>query len=193
MSSIYRFKLLAFVLVSAVLLAMAAPMVLAEGTAQAAPDISVIVGSTGNGVSRANVYVDGNLAGTTDSKGNLTFKEAPAAGNHSILVSAKGITNTTAETNFAIKPVVVKAIQSYPGKTFNVHISDKSNKNGIAGASLYSGKYLIGTTNSTGDIALSNFPGGLYLVKINKDGYSNASTLLIVYNNKTQNFVLSPK
>ncbi len=135
MSSIYRFKLLAIILVSAVLLAMAAPMVLAEGTAQAAADISVIVGSTGNGVARASVLVDGNLAGTTDSKGNLTFKETPAAGDHNVTVSAKGINTTSIMTNFVSKPVVVKVNQSYAGKTFNIHISDKSSKNGIAGVS----------------------------------------------------------
>ncbi len=189
MSSIYRFRLLAIVLVSAVLLAMAAPMVLA----QTAPDISIIVGQTGNGVSRASVYVDGSLAGTTDSKGNLTFTQAPAAGDHNLTVSARGINTTTVMTNFTSRPVVVKAIQSYPGKNFDIHISDKTSKSGIAGASFYNGKYLIGTTNSTGDISLSNFPGGLYLVKINKDGYRTTTTLLIVYNNKTQNFVLSPK
>jgi hypothetical protein len=113
MSSINGFKLFAIMLVSAMLVAMAVPAAFAEEkttgahAGSAVPDVTVILGSTGGSVGGANVYLDGSLAGKTDSKGNFTFKEAPAAGNHTIMVSAKSIKNATVEANFAEKPVVV--------------------------------------------------------------------------------------
>ena len=64
------------------------------------PDVSVIMKATGGSVGGAKVFVDNTLAGTTDSKGNLTFKEAPAAGNHTMTVMKNGLQNATLTTDF---------------------------------------------------------------------------------------------
>jgi hypothetical protein len=194
MASIIRSKLLAFMLVSAVLMALAVPMAFASEettTAHAVPDISVIVGATGSGVGKASVYLDGALAGTTDSKGNFTFKEAPAAGNHTILVSGKGINNSTVQTAFAEKPVVIK-VDTSKGKSLEVLISDRTSKKGLAEASIYNGKYLMGTTDVNGNFKIANFPTGIYLVKLEKEGYRTSTTLLIVFADRKQSFGLSP-
>lgn len=191
MSSIKGFKLLAIMLVSAMLVAMAIPAALAEEKTAAGPDLSVIVGSTGSGVGGANVYLDGSLAGKTDSKGNFTLKEAPAAGNHTILVSAKGLNNATVETNFAEKPVVVK-MDPTKGYVMTVHVTDKNSKQGIAGVSVTNGKYVMGTTDAMGSLTVNNCPLGLYLIKMDKAGYKSSTSVLIVYTNKTQSYALTP-
>ncbi len=182
-------------LVSAVLLALAVPAAFAtkeKSTAHAVPDITVIMGATGGAIGKANVYLDGNLAGTTDSKGNLTFKEAPAAGNHTVLVSAKGINNVTVITDFSTKPAVIKA-ESTKGKNLTVHVTDKNSKQGVAGVSIYNGKYRMGMTDDKGYFNVTNFPSSLYIVKLEKDGYKNTTTLLVVFSNTTQKFSLSPR
>jgi hypothetical protein len=194
MASIIRSKLLAFMLVSAVLLAIAVPAAFAsEGstTATAVPDISVIMGATGSGIGRASVYLDGVLTGTTDSKGNFTFKKAPAAGNHTILVSGKGINNSTIQTAFAEKPVVIK-VESSKGKSLDVQITDRTSKKGLADASVFNGKYLMGKTDANGNLKIADFPTGIYLVKLEKDGYRATTTLLIIFANRNQSYGLSP-
>ncbi len=194
MTSINVFKLFTIMLVSALLLAMAIPAAVAEEkttAAKAGPDISVISGPTGSAIGGANVYLDGSLAGKTDSKGNFTFKEAPAAGNHTVLVSAKGIHNATVNTDFAGKPVVVKT-EASRGYEMTVHVADKASKQGIAGVTVLNGKYVMGATNASGDLALNSCPMGLYLVKFEKDGYKSSTSLLIVYASKTQSFTLTP-
>jgi phosphatidate phosphatase APP1 len=162
-----------------------------SGTGSAVPDVTVILGSTGGSVGGANVYLDGSLAGKTDSKGNFTFKEAPASGNHTIMVSAKGIKNATVEANFAEKPVVVKADASKGYKT-TVHVTDKASKQGIAGVSVINNKYVMGTTDVSGDLVINDYPMGIYLIKLEKEGYKTTTTVLIVYANKTQSFSLTP-
>jgi CarboxypepD_reg-like domain len=194
MSSDNRLKFIAFILASAMLLAAAAPMAFAneeKTTASDVPDITVILGATGSGVGRASVYLDGTPAGTTDSKGNFTFKEAPAAGNHTIMISAKGIKNATETVSFAEKPVVVK-VEVSKGKSLDVHVTDRTTKSGLAGASLIMNKYVVGQTDANGDIKMADFPMGIYLVKLEKEGYRTTTTLLIVLSNRTQSFGLSP-
>jgi hypothetical protein len=185
---------MAFILASAILLATAVPVAFANeeiSGAHAAPDITVIMGATGSGVGRANVYLDGTLAGTTDSKGNFTFKEAPAAGNHTVLVTAKGIKNATEKVNFAEKPALIK-VESSKGKSLDVHITDRTSKSGLAGVSVINGKYTVGKTDANGDLKMADFPMGIYLVKLQKDGYRTTTTLLIVLSDRKQSFALSP-
>lgn len=185
-------KLLAFVVVSAVLLSMAMPAALAEGTTKVTtPDITVITAMSGAKVGGASVYVDNSLAGKTDSKGNLTLGQAPAAGNHTILVTAKGLKNATVSTDFSKKPVVVTA-DPLKGKNVTIHVASSANKEGIKGVSVYNGNYLIGTTNAAGDLTFGNFPAGIYLVKLQKEGFKSSTTLLIVLSdNKKHNYMLS--
>jgi hypothetical protein len=181
-------------LVSAVLLAMAVPAAFAsEGTttAHAVPDITVIIGATGSGVGWASVYLDGALAGTTDWMGNFTFKKAPAAGNHTILVSGKGINNSTVQTAFTEKPVVIK-VDIAKGKSLEAQVTDRTTKKGLAEAAIYNGKYLIGKTDANGDLKIANFPTGIYLVKLEKEGYRTSTTLLIIFADRKQSFGLSP-
>ncbi len=192
MTSTKGLRLIALALVPAMLLALAVPAAATEEKkATAVPDITAILGSTGGSVGGANVYIDGSLAGKTDSKGNFTFKEAPAAGNHTVVVSAKGIKNATATANFAERPVVVKA-DAAKGYKMTIHVTDKATKQGISGVTVLNGKYAMGTTDASGDIAINDCPMGLYLIKLEKDGYKASTTLLIVYTNKTQSFSLTP-
>jgi hypothetical protein len=194
MSSTKGFRLFTFVLVSAMLLAMAVPAAFAEEKAAAAhagPDLTVMLGSTGGKVGNINVYLDGKLAGKTDWKGNFTFKEAPSAGNHTVLVSAKDLKNVTIDTSFAEKPVVIKTEMS-KGNNMTIHVTDKTGKQGIAGVSVINGDYKMGETDASGDLAIKNCPAGIYLIKLEKDGYKSTTTLLIVYSNRTQNFSLTP-
>jgi hypothetical protein len=194
MSSTYRFKLLAFFLASAVLLSMAAPIAMAaeeKTAARAGPDITVMLGSTGGKVGNMNVYLDGKLAGKTDLWGNFTFKEAPAAGNHTVTVSAKELKNVTMDTSFAEKPVVIKTEMS-KGNNMTIHVMDKAGKQGIAGVSAINGDYNMGTTDASGDLVIKDCPAGIYLIKLEKDGYKTTTTLLIVYSNRTQNYSLTP-
>lgn len=194
MSSIISSKLLAFMLACAMLLAVAVPVAFAEeekSAAGAVPEIKVIMGATGSGIARANVYIDSTLAGTTDSKGNFTFKEAPAAGNHTITVSAKGIKNATVSTDFAVKPVVVKA-DAEKGKNLDVHVTDRNTKAGLAGVTIINNKYVVGQTDANGDLKMADFPMGIYLVKLEKEGYRPTTTLLIVLSDRKQNFALGP-
>ncbi|HTY91362.1 MAG TPA: carboxypeptidase regulatory-like domain-containing protein [Methanocella sp.] len=184
---------LAFTLACAVLFTVAAPLAFAEEKtiAPTGSDISVIMGATGSGVARASVYLDGTLAGTTDSKGNFTFTTAPAAGTHTVTVSAKGIKNATASTDFATKPVVIKA-EAGKGKSLSIHVTDAKSKMGLADAKIVNGKYVVGSTDASGDLKMADFPMGIYLVKIQKDGYRTTTTLLIVLSNRTSSYALSP-
>lgn len=194
MSSTNGFKLFTFMLVSSMLLAMAAPAAFAEektAAAHAVPDISVILGSTGGNVGGMNVYLDGSLVGSTDLFGNFTFKEAPAAGNHTVLVSAEGLKNVTVDTDFAEKPVVVKTEMS-KGNNMTIHIADKASKQVIAGASVMNGNYKMGMTDASGDLVIKDCPWGIFLIKLEKEGYKSSTTLLIVYSNRTQNYSLTP-
>jgi hypothetical protein len=158
--------------------------------AAAGPDITVIMKATGGSVGGAKVFVDGELAGTADSKGNLTFKEAPAAGNHTVTVVKNGLQNATLTTDFAHKPAVVSMIPA-KGKNLTIHITDKANKEGLANAGVYLHKYLMGTTDASGDLVISDFPMGIYLIKITKDGYKPSTTLLIVFSDRTQGYTLT--
>jgi hypothetical protein len=194
MSSTNVFRLFTLMLVSAMLLAMAAPAAFAEektAVAHAGPDIIVMLGSTGGKVGNMNVYLDGKLAGKTDWKGNFTFKEAPAPGNHTVLVSAKDLKNVTVDTSFAEKPVVIKTEMSR-GNNMTIHVTDKAGKQGIAGVSIINGDYKMGTTDASGDLVIKDCPAGIYLIKLEKDGYKSSTTLLIVYANKTQSYSLTP-
>ncbi len=195
MSSINVFKLFTIVLVSAMLVAMAAPAAVAEEekttAAHAGPDLSVILASTGGGVGGAEVYLDGSLAGKADWRGNFTFKEAPAAGNHTVTVSGKGIKNATVGADFAGRPVIVQT-DVVKGYNMTIHVTDKAGKQGIAGVSVINGNYLMGTTDDSGNMLLKDCPMGIYLIKLEKDGYKSTTTLLIVYTNKTQNYALTP-
>ncbi len=194
MSSTNGFRLFTLMLVSAMLLAMAAPAAFAEEKAAAAhagPDLTVMLGSTGGKVGNMNVYLDGKLAGMTDFWGNFTFKEAPAAGNHTVLVSATDLKNVTVDTSFAEKPVVIKTEMS-KGNNATIHVADKAGKQGIAGVSVINGDYKMGTTDASGNLVINNCPTGIYLIKLEKDGYKNSTTLLIVYTNKTQSYSLTP-
>jgi len=162
-----------------------------SNVAAAGPDVSVIMKSLGYmKIGGANVYVDDQLAGTTDSNGNLTFKEAPAAGNHTVTVTKKGLQNATLTTDFSVKPIVVGMVpvKSY---TMTLHVTDK-NKNGLANVSFYNDKYLIGSTDETGNLTISDAPMCLSLIRLNKEGYKNSTSLLIVYTNKTQGYMLTP-
>ncbi len=194
MSSTNGFKLLTFVLVSAMMLALAAPAAIAEEKAarHAGADLTVILGSTGGKVGNMNVYLDGELAGKTDLWGNFTFKEAPAVGNHTVLVSAKDLKNVTVDTDFAEQPVVIMTEMS-KGNNITIHVMDKSGKQGLEGVSVINGDYQMGTTDASGDLAVKDCPAGIFLVRLEKDGYKSSTTLLIVYtNNKTQSYSLTP-
>jgi hypothetical protein len=193
MSTKKGFKLLTFMLVSALLLAMAVPAAIAEektGAGNAGPDLTVMLGSTGGKVGNMDVYLDGKLAGKTDLGGNFTFKEAPSAGNHTVTVSAKGIRNATVETDFAEKPVVIVTEMS-KGYKMTIHVTDKSDRQGLAGVSLINGDYKIGTTDASGDLVINDCPAGLFLIKLEKDGYKSTTTLLVVYSNRTQSYSLA--
>jgi hypothetical protein len=193
MSSTNRFKLLAFILASAVLLSMAAPIALAaeeKTAAHVGPDITVMLGSAGGKVGNMNVYLDSKLAGKTDLWGNFTFKEAPAAGNHTVTVSAKDLKNVTVDTSFAEKPVAIKTEMS-KGNNMTIHVTDKAGKQGIAGVSAINWDYNMGTTDASGDLVIKDCPAGIYLIKLEKDGFKTTTTLLIVYSNRTQNYSLT--
>ncbi len=194
MSSTNGFKLLTFVLVSAMMLALAAPAAIADEKAarHGGADLTVILGSTGGKVGNMNVYLDGELAGKTDLWGNFTFKEAPAVGNHTVLVSAKDLKNVTVDTDFAEQPVVIMTEMS-KGNNITIHVMDKSGKQGLEGVSVINGDYQMGTTDASGDLAVKDCPAGIFLVRLEKDGYKSSTTLLIVYtNNKTQSYSLTP-
>lgn len=194
MSSTNGSRLFIFMLVSAMLLAMAAPAGFAEEkttAARAGPDLTVMLGSTGGMVGNMNVYLDGKLAGKTDWMGNFTFKEAPPAGNHTVLVSANDLRNVTVDTSFSEKPVVIKTEMS-KGNNFTIHVTDKAGKQGIAGVSVINGDYKMGMTDTSGDLLIKDCPVGIFLIKLEKDGYKSTTTLLIVYTNKTQSYSLSP-
>ena len=193
MSSANAQKLLVITLITSLLFTMAVPLAFAESGDVAGPDMRVIMGATGSPVGRANVYLDSNLVGTTDSHGNITFKSAPAAGNHTLEVSAKGIKTVDMSTDFSgIKPLVVKA-EGVKGKNLSAHVTDGASKKGLAGVSIYNNKYLVGTTDANGDLNMANFPLGLYLVKLQKDGYKDKTTILIVLSDRKQSFTLTPK
>lgn len=191
-------KILAIALVSIMLLSVSATVAFAssgKSTTHAAsvPDISVIMGASGSKVSGASIYVDDELVGKTDSRGNFTFKHAPEAGNHTIKVTKKGINDVTMTADFAHTPVVVKAVQDYPGKHVEVGIKDKATGHGIEGVTIINDGYVIGTTGADGKLVMDNFPAGLYLIKLQKDGYKPTTTILIVASKiSKQNYTLTP-
>lgn len=170
----------------------AAPAALAEEkqTKSTTPAVTLIMGATGDKVGAASVYIDDRLAGTTDSKGNLTPKEAPAAGNHTVKVAKKGLNNVTISTDFATTPVVLSMTPATGGRNLSVHVTDKNTKLGLGNVEIYNNKYKIGSTDANGYLNLTNFPSGMYLVKFSKDGYKPSTTVLVAMSNKTQNFVL---
>lgn len=189
-----KMKIFAFILVSAMLLSVCMPVALAEEktTAASAPDLTAITGSTGGKVGNANVYVDDKLAGKTDSKGNFTFKEAPAAGNHTVLVSAKNMNNVTLSTDFSQKPVIATMTPAKGGKTMTLHVKDSKSKNAIEGVSVYNGNYLMGKTDASGSLVIKDVPLGLYLVKLNKEGYKNTTSVMIAVSNRSQSYSMAP-
>ncbi|MGA9140446.1 MAG: hypothetical protein WBZ29_09495 [Methanocella sp.] len=155
------------------------------------PDVRVIMKATGDLVGGAKVYIDNLPAVTTDSKGNLTLKEAPASGNHTVTVVKNGLQNATITTDFATKPALVSMTPA-KGKNLTIHITDKSSKAGIANAEVFNNKYLMGSTDADGNLNIGDFPQGLYLIKLSKDGYKTSTTLLIVFSNRTQSYTLTP-
>jgi hypothetical protein len=160
--------------------------------AAATPDVRVVINATGDRVGSASVYLDSLLAGTTDSKGNLTLKEVPSAGNHTLKVVKKGLQDTTLTTDFSGKPVVI-GMSPTNGKTITMHVTDKNTKEPIANKALYSGQYVLGTTDADGNLVITDYPKGFYMPKLGVDGYKAASVFMVVYSNKTQNVVLTPE
>lgn len=189
-----KMKILAFILVSAMLLSVCMPVAFAEEktTAASAPDLTAIIGSTGGKIGNANVYVDDKLAGKTDSKGNLTFTEAPAAGNHTILVTAKGMNNVTLSTDISQKPLLVAMTPAKGGKTMTLHVTDGKSKSAIEGVSVYNGKYLMGNTDASGNLVIKDVPLGIYLVKFDKEGYKSSTSIMIALNDRKQSYSLAP-
>jgi hypothetical protein len=163
-----------------------------EKAAAATPDVTVILKSTGDLIGKANVYMDGMLAGTTDTRGNLTFKEAPSAGNHTLIVSKNGLQNETVTTDFSHKPVVVGMTQVKGVKVLTLHVTDKTTKEALANKAIYCGSYEMGTTDATGNLVIDNFPQGIHLRKFGADGYKLSTTFMLVFSNKTQNIALTP-
>jgi hypothetical protein len=156
----------------------------------AAPDMTVILGATGQKVSGASVFIDDKLVGKTDSKGNFTFAEKPHAGS-AIKVVKKGLKDTVVAYEEG-KPLIVKTYTEKPGKKTTIAITDRNTKHGIEGATIYNGDYVIGTANDKGEVTIDDFPFGLYLIKIKKDGYRSTTTLLIVTSDKTHKYMLTP-
>ena len=185
-----KMKIITFILVSAMLLSVCLPVALAqEITATASvPDLTVIIGSTGDKIGNANIYVDGRRDGKTNAKGNYTFTQAPAAGNHTLLVTAKNMNNVTLSTDFSQKPLPVAMTVVKGGKTMTLHVQDSASKSGIEGVSVYNNNYLMGKTNATGDLTVNNVSLGLYLIKFNKDGYKSSTGVMIALSNKTQSY-----
>jgi hypothetical protein len=164
----------------------------ATDAAVATPDVTVVMKATGDSVGKANIYLDGVLAGTTDSKGNLTFKETPAAGDHTITVTKKGLRNETLTADISEKPVVVGMIPVKGAKVLTLHVTDKSTKDVLANKAIFSGSYELGTTDAAGNLVINNFPQGLYLKKFSADGYKPSTTFMVIFSNKTQNVALTP-
>jgi len=165
----------------------------ATDAAVATSDVTVIMKSTGDRIGKADVYMDGMLAGTTDSKGNLTFTEAPAAGNHTLIVSKKGFQNETATADFSGKPVVVGMTLIKGVKVLTLHVTDKTTKDALANKAVFCGSYELGTTDATGNLVIDNFPQGIHLRKFSADGYKPATTFMLIFSNKTQNIALAPE
>jgi hypothetical protein len=164
----------------------------ATDAAVATPDVMVVMKSTGDRIGKANVYMDGALAGSADSKGNMTFKEVPAAGSHTLVVSKKGFLNETATANFSEKPVVIGMTLVKGFKVLTLHVTDKTTKDALANKTIFCGTYELGTTDAAGNLAINNFPQGIHLRKFSADGYNPATTFMLVFSNKTQNIALTP-
>jgi hypothetical protein len=160
-------------------------------TAAVGPDITVVIKANGDRVGGASVYVDDVLAGTTDSKGNLTLKEAPAAGNHTLKVTKRGLQDATMTTDFSAKPVMV-TMNPTNGKTVTLHVTDKNTKEPIADKAIYIGQYELGTTDASGDLVINDYPKGFFMPKFSAYGYQPTSVFMVVYSSKTQNVALTP-
>jgi hypothetical protein len=202
MSCIYFIRALAAVAIVTLLVSLAsvpgavasegAHVTAATDAAVATPDVTVIMKSTGDRIGKADVYMDGMLAGTTDSKGNLTFKETPTAGNHTITVTKKGLLNETATADFSEKPVVVGMTLVKGVKVLTPHGTEKTTTHALANKAVFCGSYELGTTDATGNLVIDNFPQGIHLRKFSADGYKPATTFMLVFSNKTQNIALTP-
>ena len=187
-----KMQLFAFILISAMLVSVCMPVAFAQEITKAtsAPDITVLIGSTGDKIGNANIYVDGQLAGKTNTKGNYTFAQYPSTGNHTLLITAKNMNNFTVTTDFSQQPIYIPMTVAKGGKTMTLHVQDSASKSGIEGVSVYNNNYLMGKTNVTGDLTINNVSLGLYLIKFNKDGYKSSSGVMIALSNKTQSYSL---
>lgn len=189
-----KMQFLAFILVSAMLLSVCMPVAFASETTKAAasPDLTAIIGSTGGKIGGASVYLDDKLAGKTDSKGNFTFAEAPAVGNHTIKVTAKGMKDATLSADFSHKPVAVAMTLAKGGKNMTLHVVDGKSKEALGGVSVYNGKYLMGESDASGDIVVKDVPLGIYLVKFHKEGYKDTTSIMIALADRKQSYSLTP-
>lgn len=158
----------------------------------AGPDVTVVVKANGDRIGKADVFLDGRLAGRTDSKGNLTFAEAPAPGNHTLTVVRKGFRNATVTADFSMRPVWVPMVPEKGAKSVTLHVTDKSTKQAIANTDIFSGGFKLGTTDASGDLVINDFPIGIYLPRFSADGYRPALVFMLVFSNKTQNVAMTP-
>jgi hypothetical protein len=58
--------------------------------------------------------------------------------------------------------------------------------------SVYNGNYLMGKTDASGSLVIKDAPMGLYLVKLNKEGYKNSTGVMIAVSNRSQTYSLAP-
>lgn len=138
--------------------------------------------NTGSGISGASVYIDGSLAGSTDSSGNAVVSMTYPPANHQISVSASGYeTNTGAlvlgssQSGGYITVRLTRGPQS-GAVTFAVHVVDLSTGSPVYGASVLLDGNFQGTTDSNGKVAVSTtYPPAEHFYQVSASGYQTAS------------------
>ena len=138
---------------------------------------TITVTSGGSGVSGATVTVNGTgLSGTTDTNGQVTISNIPV-GSYTFTASKTGYTGatsaSTAISNGGTATVGIAITQQYGSATITV----TSGGNEVSGATVtVDGTGLSGTTDTNGQVTISNIPVGSYTFTASKTGYTGATS-----------------
>ncbi len=146
--------------------------------------VEIHVTSSGNAVDRAQVLVEGEDVGLTDSNGTLTYLPS---GTGPIEVTARkaGYADATAQITTEPEEVVRGLTLGAPpevlkGESFLVTVAGGANQTPIEGAEVYFDGSSIGTTNAQGTVTYASNETGEFTIRATADNYDEATRNITV-------------
>ena len=137
----------------------------------------------------AQIYLDGNYVGLTDSYGKLVIQNVPT-GSHAVKATKEGYNN--ASKNVTIRKGIntnVAITMSIKTFTLTIYVKDSAGK-AVSNAYVYLDGSRKGTTDKTGKLTVRSVAYGQHTILVRKSGYLDYSTIISVTSNIELNIVL---